>query len=589
MARKDLIDVAMGKAPAELIIKGGRLVNVYTKEIYPADVAIHGDRIAAVGDVDYTKANATKIVNAGGRYLTPGLIDTHLHSYHSYLNLTAYAQASMMHGTTAVADGFYGPGIVCGVKAIRFLIEEMKRTPLKLIFLVPTMAYIQNRELGLAPAPSSPTIEELKEMLDWEECRGVEEPPYIPILDKEAYALDLFQATLDRGKVVTGHACGIDKKGLDAYLAMGAVTDHEAVGTEETLEKARAGMKILMRQGSGCTDVEPLAKAITEYRIDSRNFAFCADVASPEKLVEKGDVDECIRVAIASGIDPITAVQIATINAAEIFRVDSDIGSIGPGKIADILLVDDLPRFEISTVIADGKVVVDKGQFLPKLAPPKYPDFLYNTVKLQRPLTSEDFEVFDSSGKKEVKARVIGATDGSLITEERIETLKVVGGEVQPDPARDIAKIAMADRFLSSKKIGNGFVQGFKMKKGAFGMTANAVCENILIVGTNSQDMAIAANKMAEMGGGKVAVIDGAVRAQLDMALCGLLAEGSLKEIMTKFYDVIEAIKEMGCVLETPFSTLEFMGACGEIGLIKVCDQGLLNVDRREIVDVVVD
>jgi adenine deaminase len=451
------------------------------------------------------------------------------------------------------------------------------------------MAYIQNRELGLAPAPNSPTIEELHEMLDWEECRGLEEPPYLPILDKDTAIVDLFQATLDRRKVITGHACGIDKKGLDAYLAMGAWTDHEAVGTEETVEKARAGMKILMRQGSGCTDVEALAKAITDYRIDSRNFAFCADVASPEKLVEKGDVDECIRVAIASGVDPIAAVQMATLNAAEIFRVDFDLGSIGPGKIADILLVDDLPKFQISTVIADGKVVVENSQFLPKLESSRYPDFLYNTVKLERPLTPEDFDVVDPSGKKEAKVRVIGATDGSLITEERVETLEVVGGIVQPDGKRDIAKISMVDRFLSSKKTGNGFVQGFKLKKGAFGMTANAVCENIVVVGTNSRDMAIAANRMADMGGGKVAVIDGIVKAELDMALCGLLAEGPLKEIMAKFYAVIEAIKEMGCELETPFSTLEFMCACGEIGAIKICDQGLLDVERREIVDALVD
>ena len=154
MSRRDLIDVAMGKKPAELVIQGGRLVNVYTKEIYPADVAIYGNRIAAVGDVAYTKGNRTKVIEAKGRYLTPGLIDAHLHSYHSYLNLTAFAQASMMHGTTAVADGFYGPGIVCGVKAIRFLIEEVKRTPLKLIFLVPVLSYLQNRELGLPGAPN---------------------------------------------------------------------------------------------------------------------------------------------------------------------------------------------------------------------------------------------------------------------------------------------------------------------------------------------------------------------------------------------------------------------------------------------------
>jgi len=423
-------------------------------------------------------------------------------------------------------------------------------------------------------------------MLDWPECKGVEEPPYLPILDQDPVFLDLFQAALDRRKVITGHASGIDWKGLNAYLAMGASNDHESGGTEETLMKARAGLKIAMRQGSGATDVEALSKAITEHRIDSRNFTFCADVASPEKLVEQGDIDECIRVAVASGIDPITAVQIATLNGAEMFRVDEDLGSIGPGKKADILLVDDLPRFKISTVIADGKVVVENGRFLPILQPPKYPDDLLNTVKLWKELVPQDFEITAPSGNTEVKVRVIGAIDGSLVTEERFETVKVVHGIVQPDPKKDIAKISMVDRFLSSKKVGNGFVQGFHLKRGALGTTANSVCENIVVVGTNARDMAIAANQMAKMGGGQVAVIDGVVRAQMEMRICGLLAEGSLKEILTKFYNLLGAIKEMGCDLRTPFSTLEFMCACGEIGLIKICDRGLLNVDRREIVDV---
>jgi adenine deaminase len=394
---------------------------------------------------------------------------------------------------------------------------------------------------------------------------------------------------LDQGKLVSGHACGIDKRTLNAYLAAGSLTDHETVETEEAIQKARAGMRILMRQGSGATDVKALSRAITEHRIDSRCFSFCADLASPEKLVEEGDIDECIRVAIASGIDPITAVQMATINAAEILRMDDDLGSISPGKKADILLVDDLPKFRISMVIADGKVVVENGRFLPKLQTPMYPRYMYNTVKLQKKLLPEDFEIFETSGKKNVKVRVIGTTEGSLVTEERIEVLKVVGDTVQPDPERDIAKIAMVDRFLSSNRIGNGFAQGFKLKKGAFGTTANAVCENIVVVGTDSRDMAIAANKMAEMGGGQVAVIDGEVRGKMEMALCGLLAEGSLEEIMTKFYSVLNAIKEMGCELKSPFSTLEFSCACTDIGFLKICDQGLLDVGHREIVDVVID
>jgi adenine deaminase len=283
VSRCDLIDVAMGEKPADIIIENGKLVNVHTAEIYPADVAIKGDRIAFVGDVKHAKGKNTKIIDARGKYLTPGLIDAHLHMYHSYMNAKAFVRAIMPHGTTAIADGFYGPGIVSGVKAIKYILEEFKTTPLKVIFLVPIIAYLQNRELGLPPAPESPTLMELMEILDWPECRGIEEPPYLPIVDKDPDFINLFQSTLDRGKVVTGHASGINYRMLNAYLAMGASTDHEAVKCDEAIEKIRLGMRILAREGSQVYNVKEISKAITEHKLDSRLFAFCADLAAPEK------------------------------------------------------------------------------------------------------------------------------------------------------------------------------------------------------------------------------------------------------------------------------------------------------------------
>ena len=254
MSRRDLIDVAMGRAPADLLIRGGNLVNVSTGEIYPAEVAIKGERIAAVGDVGYAKGEGTEILDAGGRFLTPGLIDGHLHSYHSYLGAEEFTEGLLRHGVTATADGFYGQGIVGGMEAIRFFKEAFERMPIRLIFLVPVLSYLQNRELGLTPANGIEPDEMIK-MLDWPNCYGVEEPPFLPIVEKYEEFLELFEATLERRKVITGHAAGIDFRAIQAYAAMGAATDHEAVDPDDAVAKARAGIKLLIRQGSGCYDV----------------------------------------------------------------------------------------------------------------------------------------------------------------------------------------------------------------------------------------------------------------------------------------------------------------------------------------------
>jgi adenine deaminase len=587
-SRRDLIDVALGKTKADIAIRGGRLVNVLSAEIYAADVSIKGDRIAYVGNIEHTVGPETHVIQATGNYLVPGLIDGHIHMYHSYMNATQFARAALLHGSTATADAFYGPGIVAGTRAIKFILEEFKKTPLKVIFLLPTLSYLQNRELGLSPTPESPSPKELAEILDWPECMGLEEPPYLPIIDKDAVFLDMFQTTLDRGKVVTGHASGIDTRGLNAYVAAGALTDHEAVKAEEAVEKARAGLKILMRYGSGATDVPELAKAITEYGIDPRCFGFCADLAAPEKLIKEGEIDENIRHAIAAGIDPITAIQIGTLNVAEIFKVSHDMGCIAPGRFADILFVDDLPSFKIRQVMASGEIVVQGGKTTIDVEQPRYPDWMYKTVRLKRPSAPDDFDVKVSNAAERVEAYVIGVTDGSLVTEKRKATLNVENGHVKPDLIRDVVKIAMVDRFLKTGAVGNAFVQGYNLREGAYGMSVNAVCENIAVVGSNSKDMSVVTNRIADLGGGMVAARNGEVRAEVGLPLLGLLSDKPMEKFLEELDEFYATVRNFGCTLNYPISTLEFCCACGEIGIIKICDEGLLDVDKRKVIDVIV-
>lgn len=587
MARRDLIDVAMGAAPADVVVQGGKLVNVATAEIYEAGVAIKGDRIAAVGDVAYAKGPDTEVIDAGGRYVTPGLIEGHLHQYHSYLGVTEYVQALLSHGVTTTADGFYGPGIVAGVSAIRFFKEAFERMPIRLIFLVPTLAWLQNRELGLTPTQGI-EASDMNEILAWEGCYGLEEPPSLPVVEHYPEFLDLFDETLRQRKVITGHAAGIGWRQLQAYAAVGVTTDHESVEVHDALAKARAGLTLLARQGSGCFDVPEVVRTHTEFGIDPRRLGFCADLASPEKLLGEGTIDQSIRVAIAQGVAPVRAIQMATINTAEAFYAQRDMGVVAPGRYADLLLVDDLVDFTIDTVVLGGETVFQEGQFLLELPKTEYPDFLRGSVKLPHPISADDLTFRIDRDGGEVEVRVIGVTEGSLETDERRARLPVVDGAVSADIVGDVLLLAMIDRFGKGTGIGLGFVQGFKLRRGAMASTANAICENIVIVGTSPTDMAVAANHLASIGGGKVVVDEGKIVAGVELPICGLLTEDPLDRVTAKFDRAFAAIAGLGCTLKNPFSQLEFCFACGEIGDIKLSEEGLLRINPPQKVEVVV-
>jgi adenine deaminase len=571
-----LVDVALGRRPADLIVRGGHLVNVLTAEIYDADVAVAAGRIAAVGDVEYCEGSDTAVVDAGGRYVVPGLVEGHLHQYHSYVGVNAFVEALLTHGVTATADGFYGPGIVGGIDAVRFFKQAFEAAPMRLIFLVPTLAFLQNRSLGLTPAPGV-SVPEMFEMLDWSGCYGLEEPPSAEIVNGDEAMLSLFEATLARRLVVTGHAMGLDSRRVQAYAAMGVSTDHESVEHHDGLLKARSGMKLLMREGSGAFNVAELVRTFTEHGIDSHALALCTDLASPEKLWKQGTIDQAIRVAIANGVPPIKAIQMATIGVAEVFHAQQDLGAIAPGRYADILLVDNLVDFSIEQVIVGGQTVVEHGRLTVELPPVDYPETFYGTVKLPRPLMAEDFAVKTERAEPRVDVRAIQITEGSLLTEELHLSVPATDGLLEADLVDDVLFLAMADRFLKGPgRVGVGFVKGFGLSAGAIASSANSVCENLVAVGTNAADIATCFNKLAEVGGGKIIVKDGEVLALVELPLLGLHSEDSAEVVNAKFDLAFDAIRALGCELANPFSQLEFCFASGEMGNIKMSDEGLL-------------
>lgn len=584
--RRALVDVAMGRKPADTVVSGGVLVNVNTAETYEADIAISGQRIAAVGDVSHTIGESTRRIDAGGRFVTPGLIDAHIHSYHSYLSVHAYVEGMLRHGITAVADGFYGQGIVSGIEAIRWSKETFDRMPLRLLFLVPVMSYIQNRELGLTPVPSI-SVQDMHEMLRWEDCLGLEEPPYLVLEHGFDEIYDLFEESLRLRKVVTGHAAGLTDHQLQAYIAMGAATDHEMITAAEGVDRARAGMRLLVRGGSNCNDLPAVLPAYTKNHIDPRSISFCTDVLSPEKLIDGGGVLQMLRDAIATGVDPVTAVQMATLNAAEVFNLELEMGSVSPGRLADFLFVDDLERFDISSVFVGGVERVRDDTLLDELPPVEYPAEFRSTVRLAAPVTAADMRVAVPA-KPTTKIRVIGATDGSLFTQERHLEVPSADGVLRASVEDDVLPIVMVDRHGKGTGIGHAFVQGIGLKRGAIASSVNSVCENLVVVGVDEDDMALAVNRLAEIGGGKIVVADGEVLATIELPVFGLLSEDPLDVVSKKFDAAFAAIRSLGCELDSPFSSLEFCCACGEIGDIRLSEEGLMLVETSSRVDLVV-
>jgi len=596
LQREALIDVAMGYEPADKVIKNCRIVNTHTGTIhsFTDNIAIKGERIAAIGDMDYTLGDDTEVIDAGGRFVVPGLIDPHCHQWHTYANSTVFAACRLLHGSTTIVDGFYGHAIVNGLRASRFFLDELLKTPVKPIFVVPTMCYTQNRGIGFPASPNAPSIQELLDALEWPETKGIEEiSPELMLYrnQRDADLLNLMEECLKQGKVIQGHSAGMtDDKITNAWVSSGIMHNHEMVNAAETRRQAELGIWVVIREGSACKDIEACIPVITKEGYHSRAFQLCTDVITPDWMLERGQMDNAIRVAIKNGLDPMTAIQMSTIQPAEFYRVNHDMGMIAPGRYADIVFVDSLEGFEISQVMANGKIWVKDGELVEPLRHPDYPDWLYGTMNIDRVLVPEDFQIRAPEGAGDtVNVQVINTRDGSLETPGSVETLKVVDGLVQGDPANGINKICMIDRIMGTGEIGLAFVKGFSIQSGCIGTTANVFNQNIVLVGTSDEDMAAAANETIKMDGGFIALRGGEVLAALPTPLNGLASDLPFKQLFEKQYKLIAAWRDMGCELETPQMNLEFVSLV-TIPYYRISTKGLayMTQDRFELAELFV-
>ncbi len=587
--RRTLIDVAMGRTPADIVLRNGQWVSVQTGEILPGtDIAIKGQRIAYIGpDASHTIGENTQVVDVDGLYMTPGLLDAHMHIESGMVTVTEFVRAVVPWGTTGMFVDPHEIANVFGLEGIRLMVEEARVQPIHVWVQVPSC-------VPSAPGLETPgaTIgpEEVAEALSWEGVIGLGEMMNFPgVFHGDEKMLAEMAVTYLAGKTIGGHYASLDL-GLPfhGYAAGGPEDDHEGTRMVDAIARARQGMKVMMRLGSGWKDVAAQARAITEGRLDPRRFLLCTDDCHAETLVEEGHMDRVVREAIAQGIPPVVAIQMATLNVAEHFRVDREVGLLAPGRYADILLVSDLPAFRVERVMAKGRWLAENGRWTVDLPTYTYPAWASQSVRLARQLTAADFRL-PSRANPTVKAHVIGVVENQAPTRHLVMEVPVLNGEVRPSVEQDIAKVALVERHRGTGEVQVGLVHGFGFTEPcAVASTVAHDSHHLLVVGTDEAQMALAVNKLAEVGGGQVVVKDGQVIGLVELPIAGLMSTERAEVVAHKAGTILEGFRACGCTMENANMQLSLL-ALVVIPELRISDKGLVDVNQFRIIPVLED
>ena len=577
--------VATGKEKADLVIKNAKLVNVCTREIMEgADVAVSEGRIALVGDASHCVGEKTKIVDATGLYLAPAFLDGHIHVESSMLTVAEYAKAVIPHGTSGI---FMDPHEICnvlGLKGVRYMLSDAESTPLKAMLTtpscVPAVPGFEDTGAEITPA-------DVAETMTWKECVGLGEMMNFPGVcsgNENTHAIN--GATLAAEKTVTGHySIPETGSGLNAYLAAGVRCCHESTREEDALAKMRLGMYAMMREGSAWHDLKEVAKAITGHEVDSRFACLVTDDAHPSTLLGVGHLDHVVRRAVEEGIDPITAIQMVTINVAQCFKLDHEIGSVTPSKCADMVLLSDLDRCRVAATFIDGELVAKDGKALYTAKPYTYPEDATSSVHLA-PVTKESF--FVPAEGKSAKVHVIEIIPAKTFTKDVVESVPVANGGLQAAPEKDVLKAVVFERHKNTGKKGFGFVKGFGIKSGALAQTVAHDAHNLFVIGASDEDMALAANTLISCGGGAVAVKDGKVIGLVPLPIAGLMSDKTLEETEKLVNGLEKAWKDLGCKHPSPFMTMSIIPlAC--LPEIRLTNRGLVDCRTFSFMDLIVE
>ena len=636
----DLGAVAQGRRPADTVIENARLINVCTAEIQEnMSVAIFGGRIAYVGaDAKHCIGEATRVIDASGQYIAPGFLDGHIHVESSMLSASQYARAVVPHGTTAI---FWDPHEVCnvlGFEGVKLMAEDAARTPLKAMIVMPSCVPAVP---GFEDTGSAICAADVAEAMKLDNIVGLGEMMNFPgILFGEANAHGEVAATLKAGKTVTGHySIPETDRGLNAYIAAGIRCCHESTRYEDALAKMRLGMYAQFREGSAWHDLHELAGVITDRKgtgFDTRLACLISDDTHPNTLQELGHLDHIVRRAVAEGIDPMTAIQMVTINTAQCYQLDHELGSITPGRCADIVFLSDLSECTVTRTIIDGEIVAEDGKVLFELTPFEYPAWATQSMHIKQEITSASFKVAapagfvgaggsggsgDSTGSGgsdgsggsagtggaggaggsggsagtggaggaggsagSVRTRVIEVIPAKVGTFECFAELPVVDGFVESDLGQDILKTFVFERHHATGTFACGFTKGFGISSGAMASTVAHDAHNLLVLGTNDDDMALAANTLIASGGGSVVVKDGRVIGHVPLPVAGLMNASPLEEVAAMVAAEENAWEEIGCSMPSPFMTMALIPlAC--LPELRLTNRGLVDCRSFEFVE----
>jgi len=580
-----LVDCAMGRSPADLVIHKGTWVCVQSGEfIRETDIAVIDGRVAYVGpDASHTIGPGTRVIEAQDRYLVPGLLDAHMHVESGMLTVTEFVRAVAPHGTTGMFIDPHEIANVFGLPGVRLMHDEAMQQPVHVYVQMPSCV---PSAPGLETSGAAIGPEEVSEAMQWPAMIGLGEMMSYPGVfnSEEKYHAEM-AITRAAGKVIGGHYPALDL-GLPfhGYVAGGPTDDHEGTRLEDAVARVRQGMHVMMRFGSAWHDVAQQVRAVTEMGLDSRYFLLCTDDSHSATLISEGHIDRAVRHAIAQGLSPMKAIQMATINTAEYFGLSREIGMIAPGRSADILLVSDLANFRADTVIARGQVLAEGGNLLVELPAVEYPDWALRSVHLPRPLTTDDFRLPCASGR--VTANVIGVIENQAPTRHLHIQLDVTNGEVHPDLEWDLAKVALVERHQGSGQVRVGLVHGFGFKTPcAVASTVAHDCHHMIVVGTDENSMAQAANRLAAMGGGQVVVRRGKVIGQVELPVAGLISSERAQVVAQKAETVLQGFRACGCDLNNPNMQLSLLGLV-VIPELRISDMGLVDVNAFKVLPV---
>lgn len=571
--------MALGEAEADLAIVNGAVVNVYTGEVEKAVVLVKGERIAYVGnDAAKSIGSNTKVIDASGKALVPGFIDGHTHIDVLY-TINELLRFAIQGGTTTIITETCTIATALGYEGIIHFLDSARRQPIKILVTAPPMVTVSpvTEEHGIS-------VKELRRLFRYQEVIGLGEPYWGDVVGGNRRVLDLIAETRRLGGKVDGHSAGANGKKLQAYVATGVSSCHEPISTKEVLERLRLGLFVLVREGEVRRELKAVAP-IKESGLPLNRLAISTDGVSPEQLVKHGYMEFVVQKAIDLGFDPVQAVQMATINVARYFTLDQDLGGIAPGKYADIVIIPNLKTIKAECVISNGRVVSQNGQVLIPPRKHRYPPSLGNGLRLPEDFSADDFAI-TVGARKEVKVRLMKQVTDLIVKEEIID-MPVTGGQLKIDVGQDIVKVAAIERTFGSGKRFVGLIRGIGLKRGAVATSSAWDCSDLMVIGADEADMALAVNRIREMGGGLVVCAEGKVLAEIAFPVAGEISTEPMEAIAAKLDAIQKAAEGLGAKSADIRLTLSVLPTPA-IPFLRIFESGLFDLRENSFVELIV-